>query len=116
MNIDDMTIGQAKELAGMFGRNKAVLEDDPGPWVIGRAYLIRTVTQYLIGVLEDVYPQELVLSDASWVADTGRFAEALSTGSLSEVEPYPDGQVIIGRGSITDAGEWAHDKPRKVIA
>ena len=116
MNIDDLTYGQIKEIAKLAGGQCSQANSDQGPWVIGRAYLIRTVTQYLIGMLEEVHPQELVLSGASWVACTGRFAEALETGKLEEVEPYPDGPVIVGRGSITDAGEWAHGQPRKVIA
>ena len=112
MNIDNLTIGEARQLAQMFGGGQAA---KPHPYKIGQAYLIRTVTQYLIGLLVEVHDQELVLEGASWVACTGRFAAALETGKLEEVEPYPDGRVIVGRGAITDCGEWRHDQPRKVI-
>jgi hypothetical protein len=84
------------------------------PYKIGTNYMIRTVTHYCLGELGAVYEQELVLTSASWIADTGRFSSALSTGVLNEVEPFPDGCVVIGRGSIVDACEWSHSLPRNV--
>jgi len=81
------------------------------PYQIGKAYFIRTVTMYYIGKLVKVLPQELVLEHAAWVADTGRFADAMSKGTLSEVEPFPAGQVIVGRGSVIDACLWLHAIP-----
>jgi len=83
-----------------------------GPYIIGKSMIIRTVTMIDTGRLVEVHDQELVLEDAAWVADTGRYADALKNGSLSEVEPYPDGRVIVGRGSIVDACEWKHELPR----
>jgi hypothetical protein len=97
MNINELTIGQAKELAGMFPKSQ------DHPWMIGKAYLIRTVTMIQTGRLVAVTPQELVLEDAAWIADTGRFANVLKTGKFNEVEPFPDGPVIIGRGAVIDA-------------
>lgn len=73
------------------------------PWEIGQNYLIRTVTMIDTGKLVAVYPQELVLEQAAWIADTGRFSGSLSSCEFNEVEPFPDGQVIIGRGSVIDA-------------
>ena len=74
------------------------------PWEIGETYLIRSVTKTNTGVLVQVYKDELVLTDAAWIADTGRFAEALASSEFDEVEPYPKGRnVIIGRGAIEDA-------------
>lgn len=80
------------------------------PWRVGTAYLIRTVTHYLCGRLAWAGPQELVLEDAAWVADTGRYSDALSAGSLQEVEPIP-GQVLVGRGAVVDAAVWTHALP-----
>ena len=81
------------------------------PYQMGKSYLIRTVTMYYIGKLVAVHPQELVLEDAVWVADTGRFHQAVTRGELSEVEPFGTGCVIIGRGSLIDASVWAHPIP-----
>lgn len=84
------------------------------PYRIGAAYLIRTVTNYYTGRLVAVGPQELSLTDAAWIADTGRFTQAVAAGSLQEVEPYPDGAtVIIGRGAVIDAVEITWDLPRR---
>ena len=73
-----------------------------GFWQIGKIYLIRTVTMIDTGRLVEVTPHEIVLEDAAWIADTGRFGAALKSLNFSEVEPFPDGQVAIGRGAIID--------------
>ena len=80
---------------------------DPGPWKIGKIYLIRTVSMIDTGRLVAVTEQELVLEDAAWIADTGRFAQALVTAQFLEVEPFPEGKVIIGRASVIDAVQIA---------
>jgi len=105
MNIDELTLGQIKQLQA------TPLGFSSGPWVVGDAYLIRTVTMTLTGRLREIHAHELVLDDAAWIADTGRFATALKNGTLSEVEPFP-GAAIVGRGAIVDACKWTHDLPR----
>lgn len=74
------------------------------PWSLGGSYFIRTVTHHYTGRLVAVHAQELVITDAAWIADDGRFAQAVAGANFAEVEPYPDGAlVIIGRGAILDA-------------
>ncbi len=100
MNIDELTIGQAKELSQMFSGK---CESDNGPWEVGKKYFIRTVTMHLTGELISISQQELVLKDAAWIADSGRFNETLKDiNNASEVEPFQN-NVIVGRGSIIDA-------------
>jgi len=83
------------------------------PFAIGKNYFIRTVTHHYTGRLTHVFPQEIVLEDAAWIADDGRFSQAVASGSFAEVEPYPDGaSVIIGRGSILDAVQANYPLPR----
>lgn len=106
MNIDDLTVGQARQLAALFGATS-----ESHPWKVGASYLIRTVTNYWVGKLIEVHGDAIVLESASWVADTGRFHQAVSSGSLSEVEPVPR-PVIVGRGSIVDATEWPFALPK----
>ncbi len=104
MNIDDLTIGQAKEIAAQLGGGlvQATAQDDH--WVIGKAYLIRTVTHIVTGRLIAVTDIELWLEDAAWIADTGRYADALVSCEFGEVEPYPEGEKIpVGRGALVDA-------------
>jgi hypothetical protein len=76
-------------------------------WKIGANYLIRTATMIDAGNLVAVTEHELVLEDASWIADTGRFGKALESGTFNEVEMFPAGQVIVGRGSLIDAVQIA---------
>lgn len=49
------------------------------------------------GKLEKVFDNELLLSNAAWIADTGRFHNAVKDGSFDEVEPFVN-DVIVGRG------------------
>ena len=65
------------------------------------------------GKLVAVTNQELVLEDAAWIADTGRFSECLTKGTFNEIEPFPN-KIIIGRGSVIDATEFTHSLPRTV--
>jgi len=83
------------------------------PYKIGENYLVRTVTFHYTGRLMEVYDNEIVLKQAAWIADDGRYADAVAKGSYSEVEPYPeDREVVIGRASIVDAVIVTHPLPR----
>lgn len=82
------------------------------PYEIGKAYLIRSVTHINIGIVKTVGDNEIILSSASWIADTGRYHDALKYGTdkLNEVEPYLD-DVIINRSAVVDATIWRHSPP-----
>lgn len=110
MNIDDLTLGELKTIQGLLGNAK---QNNDNPYKIGEKYLIRTVTLYYVGILVEVYEKELVLKDVAWIPDTGRFADCLKSGNANEIEPYQDGNVIIGRGAIVDASIWEHSVLRK---
>ena len=108
IDLDELTLGQAKELAGMFSDQQSCPAPvKPCPWQIGKNYLIRTVTMIDTGKLVAVHEHELVLEDAAWIADTGRFSDAVKKAEFNEVEPFPAGRVIIGRGAVIDAVEIA---------
>lgn len=80
---------------------------------VGRNYFIRTVTHHYTGKLVGLTPTELILVDAAWIPDDGRFADCIAKGTPEEVEPYPDGHaVIINRQALVDATAWAHELPR----
>jgi hypothetical protein len=105
MDIDSLTIAEARELARMFA-GIAAPTDTAAYWPIGKPIFIRTVTHHLTGRLVAVTPQEIILEDAAWIADDGRFAQAVENGEFSEVEPFPSGRrLIVGRGSLIDATE-----------
>lgn len=101
LDINKLTIGEIKQIQSLLNDNS----NNDSHWKLKKHYFIRTVTMYIVGKLELITDKELVLSDASWVADTGRFHNALKTGELNEVEPFIN-DVIVGRGSIVDATIW----------
>jgi hypothetical protein len=103
-----MTLGEIKQLATILGAPGA----SSSAYEVGKNYLIRSVTTYNLGRVVAVTSHEIVLAEASWVPNTGRFHTALSTGVLKEIEPWVDGVAIISRGGIVDAGLWKHDLPR----
>ena len=107
MTTQLLTIEQALALCGVLNGNRcepaAPTQSDSSHWEIGKIYLIRTVTMIDTGRLVAVTPQELILEDAAWIADTGRFSDAVASAEFGEVEPFPAGRVIIGRGAVIDA-------------
>lgn len=101
MDINSLTVGQLKEINRLISGGVA---DSHQPYEVGANYLIRTVTFAYTGKIVSVGNSEIVLVDAAWIADTGRFADAVAKGSFNEVEPFPDGEnVIVGRGTVIDA-------------
>lgn len=80
---------------------------------IGSNVFVRTVTSYFTGRLVGVRDGFLVLGEAAWVADTGRFSAALKAGTLAEVEPYPD-EVLVALTAVVDVCLWPHALPRSV--
>jgi len=110
MNIEDMTVKQIREIKSLL--DGEAVKTSSHPYRLGPVF-IRTVTHHYTGRLVEVTEHELVLEDAAWIADDGRFCQAIKDGTLNEVEPYPDGRVVIGRGSIIDCCDWSHDLPRE---
>ena len=79
------------------------------PFIIGKPYLIRTVTYHMLGKIECVSGNFLVLSSASWIADSGRFNEAIAKGNLNEIEYV--GDAIVAVNAIVDCFPWSHKVP-----
>lgn len=84
---------------------------ETAPFELEKSYIIRTVTHTYTGRLVWISERELVLEDSAWIADSGRWANAVKDGTLNEVEPM--GRIIVGRGAIIDATEWNHSLPDK---
>lgn len=89
-----------------------VIDGKAVPFEIGGKYFIRTVTYFATGEVEDIKGDFLVLKDAAWVADTGRFREAIMKGVLNEVEPV-EVAMFVNMNAITDAFEWISPLPRE---
>lgn len=87
--------------------------DSLNPVRVGNAVFIRTVTMYYTGTILEITERAILLGDAAWIADTGRFSNALKTGVLGEVEPY-HAPVAINADHILDVTTWGHALPREV--
>ena len=82
------------------------------PFQVGKAYFIRTVTYFATGRVKAIVGQFLVLEEAAWIADTGRFSDAMAKGVMSEVEPV-EVTMYLNMNSITDAFDWNKPLPDK---
>ena len=85
--------------------------NDALAYLVGMKVFLRTVTMHYTGHVMAVTPDTILLADAAWIADSGRFHDALATGTLNEVEPFPN-TVCVGRGALVDITRWDHDLPR----
>ena len=94
-------------------KNKIKSKDMETPFEIGKKYFIRTVTYFTIAEVENIIGGFLVFkkSTISWIADTGRFQQAMNDGELNEVEPVKAAGGL-NINSITDYFEWSFDLPR----
>lgn len=79
--------------------------------LVGNSYFFRTVTYHLVGKVVAQYADGIIeLKDASWIADSGRFMQAIKDGKLNEVEPV--GTAYINLKSVTDFFPWKHELPK----
>lgn len=109
--LEEMKLKDLMDLVNLL-KNKNGVNQEECFWKLGKAYFIRTVTMHLIGKLKAITEKELLLEDAIWVADSGRFHNALKDGTLNEVEPFVD-EVILNRECIVDSTIWKHLIPNK---
>jgi hypothetical protein len=79
--------------------------------MVGNKYYFRTVTYHLTGEVKKIVGRFAYLKDAAWIADSGRFMNAIKEGTLSEVEPVGDAFVNID--TVTDFFPWKHALPTK---
>jgi len=108
-DLNKLTVEELrKELSELEKKKETLTVKKVGAWDIGDNYVIRTVTMIQVGKLVGVQDNELMLENAAWVADSDRWADFLSKGIVKEVEPFPDGIVIVGRSAIIDACKWKH--------
>lgn len=85
--------------------------DSPLDQLLGQPIFVRTVTHHHTGRLTQIGGGFLVLDEAAWIADDGRFADMLTNGTPNEIEPFAD-PVYISIGAIIDVTAWRHSLPR----
>jgi|WetSurMetagenome_2_1015567.scaffolds.fasta_scaffold256922_2 hypothetical protein len=82
-------------------------------------YFIRAVynglTMFYTGRLVAMSDHELAFTNCAWIADTGRFSNAMVTGVFVEVEPYdPDQLVVLNRSSVCELVKVKWNLPTEV--
>ena len=81
--------------------------------MVGEKFFFRTVTYHLTGRVKKVIGSILELENAAWIADSGRFMNAIKEGKLNEVEPV--GRAFININTVSDFFHWKHALPEKQI-
>lgn len=95
MNINDLTIGQAKEIAAMFLQNQTPLERYEGftglnDFAIGQTVIIRTYSAGVwYGILEKKAGNEVILKDARrmwqwWAKESISLSGVVKYGIIQE--------------------------------
>ena len=79
--------------------------------LINQTFLFRCVTYHQVGKVEKILGNIIELSNASWVADSGIFGEALKKGTLKESEYV--GQAFVNLNTVVDFFPWKHKLPSK---
>lgn len=76
---------------------------------VGDKLFLRTVTYHMLGEVVAIEGNWVKLKNASWIADSGRFHNAIGNGTLSEVEYVGDAYVNLD--TVADGFPWQHDLP-----
>lgn len=79
--------------------------------LVGQKLFIRTITYHLTGKVVKRMGTFIQLEDAAWIADSGRFSQAIKEGTLDEVEPV--GTAWVNLSSVVDFFPWKHKLPTK---
>lgn len=108
VNIE-VTEEQLKEIRKVVGLAD-VKEVNTYEDLVGGKYYFRTVTFHQVGEVKKIVGRFVYLKNASWVADSGRFMNAIKDGTLNEVEPV--GDCFVNLDTVVDFFPWVHDMPK----
>ena len=106
VEISDETFEKLKEQLLADGGKEIVSYED----MVGEKFFFRTVTYHMIGEVKKMVGRFAQLKNASWIADSGRFMNAIKDGTLSEVEPV--GEAFINLDTVVDFFPWKHPLPK----
>lgn len=92
------------------------------PLAVGANLVIRTVTMITVGTVVSFDDDEILFTNASWVADAGNWGDVFKKGfDLSShecaLEHYPaDMVVVVNRKAIVDYSAYPFDVPAAPVA
>jgi hypothetical protein len=107
LEISDETYEKIKDQ--LLSEDKEVFNYED---LVGSKYYFRTVTYHSVGEVKKIVGRFAYLKNASWIADSGRFNEAIKNGTLSEVEPV--GDAFVNLDTVVDFFPWKHKLPTEV--
>ena len=107
IEVSEETYEKIKEQLGETERLDISELDD----LVGNKFFFRTVTYHLVGKVVKRIGNILELKDASWIANSGRFMQAIKDGTLNEVEPV--GTAYLNLQTVTDFFPWKHSCPKE---
>jgi len=115
MNIDELTVGQIKQIQAMTA-NCGPGYEKRHFFRVGQAYFVRSVTHHYLGTVESICELGVVMTGCVWIPDDGRFHKLMAGEwtDQSEREPYGNVCVMLFFGAILDASEWAGEVPKEV--
>lgn len=78
----------------------------PGDLVIGQCYYVRGPSDHWVGRLAAIQgPFSLTLTDASWVASSGRLHQFIRDGETENMEIEPVGEITVQWSAYLP---WSH--------
>lgn len=86
--------------------------DSESAFRVGECLYIQSPTYHVTGRVSEIKGGFLTLVDAAWIADSGRFKQAIDNGELMEVEPVSV-PVRVNLSQIIYAYDWKHPLPRE---
>lgn len=106
IEVPDELWEQVKTIVGTDVKEIFNYED-----MVGEKFYFRTVTFHLTGEVKKIVGRFAYLKNAAWIADSGRFMEAIKNGTLNEVEPV--GDAFVNLDTVTDFFPWKHALPKE---
>ena len=109
IEISDETFEKIKQQLGEDSYKDITSLQD----MVGEQFFFRTVTYHMTGRVKKVIGSILELENAAWIADSGRFMNAIKEGKLNEVEPV--GRAYLNINTVSDFFPWRHALPEKQV-
>jgi len=110
IEVSDETFELIKE---QLGDDFNAVEINTYEDLIGKKVFLRTVTYHLLGEVTKIIGDLIFLKNTTWVADSGKFSDAIKNGFSTAAELEYIGDWFVNSKSLTDGGFWKHKLPTK---